>query len=392
MIQVRSETGDSKTPRTRGLTLIELLVVIAIIGILIMLLLPATQAAREASRRSRCSNNLKQIGIALANYESTHGAYPPGRMSPDYFLNNSQQTSYTNYNTFNGIPGPGSWTGFYSVHCHILRSMEQSNAYNAINFERPNPSAIMSHGGTGIRSHNYTAFALAQSTFLCPSDSYRNEGGVSENNYRYNFGGSTPYAGAVSTIQQNRYTEESRGNGAFTIGRTLTPADFRDGLSQTVIFSERTKGTGVNPNTTLPGPSDVVTWNHRSRTFSIEQLYQDCALPSARQIDGFNFTSMGRFMEGSDYSNGWAFAWYTATMYNHVAPPNWKGQDCGNWSAVVDTPGEHAIISARSEHPGGVNVLLGDGSVRFVKDSVNLEVWRAAGTRGGKEVIGADQF
>ncbi|CAN5913947.1 DUF1559 domain-containing protein [soil metagenome] len=391
-MRLRTNQWSKVGQEPRAFTLIELLVVVAIIGILIALLLPAVQAAREAARRSRCTNNLKQIGIALANYESAHECYPPGRMTPDYWHNGTQATSYTNYNLFNGDILPGSWTGFYSVHCHLLQFMEQTHAYVAINFERPNPSAIMSGGGRSVRSHNYTAFALAQSSFLCPSDTYRNAGGVGENNYRYNFGGSTPYAGALSTSQQNRLTEVSRGNGAFTIGRVLTPADFRDGLSQTVVFSERTKGTGVPSSTTMPGASDVVTWQNRSQSFDIDQLYQDCGLPEARRIEGFNFTSMGRFLEGSDYSNGWAFAWYTATLYNHVAPPNWKGQDCGNWSAVVDTPGEHAIISARSGHSGGVNGLFGDGSVRFVKDSVHLQIWRAAGTRNGGEAIGADQL
>jgi prepilin-type processing-associated H-X9-DG protein len=92
-------------------------------------------------------------------------------------------------------------------------------------------------------------------------------------------------------------------------------------------------------------------------------------------------------LEGSDFSDGWPFAGYFGTMYNHVATPNWRGSDCGNWSAIADTPGEHAIISARSKHPGGVNVLYGDSHVSYVNNNVDLGIWRAIGSRNGREVV-----
>ncbi len=105
--------------------------------------------------------------------------------------------------------------------------------------------------------------------------------------------------------------------------------------------------------------------------------------------DGYNFMATGRWLDGENFSDGWPFAAYSCTLYNHVAPPNWKGQDCGNWSAIPDTPGEHAIVSARSEHPGIVNVCFGDGHVANVANEVNLIVWRAMGTRDGGETLAA---
>jgi prepilin-type processing-associated H-X9-DG protein len=267
--------------------------------------------------------------------------------------------------------------------------MEQTNAYNAMNFTRPNQARIRS-GGV-IINPNYTAFALAQSTFLCPSDANRTAGGISENNYRGNFGGSTPYAGADAHNAQTTLSTTAGGNGAFTIGQGLSTAQFTDGLSNTAFFSERIMGSGGNVTTQMPTLGDIVTRVGRAAGMpNIDALYQDCL--SARRPDNFNFNAPGRFLPGTDFSDGWPYAWYIATLYNHVGTPNWRGIDCGSYSAIPDTPGEHAIISARSTHPGGVNVQLGDGSVKFVKDSTSLSVWRALGTRNGGETISADAF
>ncbi len=373
-------------------TLIELLVVIAIIGVLIALLLPAVQSAREAARRSQCVNNLKQIGLALHNYESTHQAYPPGRMSPDFLYRGFAQKVYTNYNLLDQRRGlPGNWTGYYSVHCHILRYMEQTAAYDAMNFEAENAYRMLDEGTRRPAAPNFTAFALAQALFICPTDSNTSNGGVSENNYRYNYGGDTALGGALGTFNQLNSSDQTRGNGAFTYGQALSVAAIKDGMSSTVFFSERTKGTGFDPDFELPGPSDNITMpNRQDGLIDRERMFQFCL--KGRRINPFNFNGQGRWLPGSIFSDGWPFAWYISTMYNHVAPPNWMGMDCGSYSAIPDTPGEHAIISARSEHPGGVNSLFGDGSVRFVKNSVNLNTWRALGTRNGGEAISADTY
>ncbi len=399
-----------RASRTRadrpGFTLIELLVVVAIIAVLISLLLPAVQSAREAARRTQCQNNLKQIGLALHNYQSALSGFPPGRLAPDKVLTSQVQTSYTNYSDVEGTVGVpaerGAYTGYWSVHSHMLPYYEGGNEYDAFNFSRLNTARIFARGtgATGERrilNPNFTGIAVAKDIFLCPSDPNITGGGVGENNYRYNFGGSTPYQGAVGISMQNTITEQSKGNGAFTIGQSLTPASFRDGLSNTVFFSERIKGTGgAFPNPLQEG--DNVTAPGRTRfseNADPDLLFEACLNDARPNGDRFNFYAQGRFVtEGSsaDFCDGWPLAWYISSMYNHMAPPNWRGRDCGGFSSIPDTPGEAAIITARSFHPGGVNTLFGDGSVRFIQNGIELPIWRALGTRKGREVVSAELY
>jgi len=374
--------------RRPAFTLVELLVVVAIIGILIALLLPAINAAREAARRMQCTNNLKQIGLAVVNYESTFGVFPPGRLLPDWKKNGVVQKSYTNYTGVDQT-NPNEWTGFHSVHLRILPYMEQQQIYDLVNFEKPQALRMTVNGEPF--NVNYNAYAQAAGLFLCPSDA--NTGRIiSENNYRYNFGGSSPYAGAEASYRQDRHAAavdglSCLGNGAFTAGRALKVAAITDGLSNTVFFSERTKGSGLDANTTLPTTDDIVTMSSRTDGMvGREVMLENCG-KIVPKVTSLNFTSAGRWLEGSDYSNGWPFAAYSSTMYNHVAPPNWTGYDCGNWSAIPDTPGEHAIVSARSSHPGVVVVAYGDGHVSTISEAIDLNIWRAIGTRDGKEAL-----
>ncbi len=386
---------NSRHLRRQGFTLIELLVVIAIIGVLIALLLPAVQAAREAARRMQCTNNLKQIGLGLHNYESTHKAFPPGRMAPDVIKNGLPALTLTSYGSGNLPNAAGNWSGFYSVHTHILNYIEQTSAYNAMNFSGVNMGALQDPSGNVI-SPNYTAYTLTNNIFLCPSDPAGGQGPGGENNYRANFGGSTIYAGGG--LRGDNVKRSGTDNGMFTYGPGIGISEVTDGLSNTAMFGERSKGSG---SFSTPTKGDYAF----ARTGSITLTFvpQTDADALMQHCGSFNFAVPGDFMFqqgryvaspgfGLQFSDGWGYAWYVATLYNHAAPPNWRGWDCGLGSSLSDSPGEHAIVSARSQHPGGVNVLFGDGSVKFVKDSTNLQVWRNMGSRAGGEIISASDF
>lgn len=375
--------------KSSGFTLVELLVVIAIIGVLVALLLPAVQAAREAARRTQCINNIKQMGLGAVNYESGNGAFPPGRLYPDWAnANGVPKSGYTNYQA--NIPASDK-TGFYSVHIWLLPYMEAGNVYDLIDFNRSQVKKMLSP-----RNPHYDAYATAQGLFLCPSDG--NVGRIiSENNYRSNFGGDTPGAGTGSPGgtpgQGSNFDQwDSGGNGAFSYSTKrvgLKAGEYTDGLSNTAFFAERIKGSGADM-TDDPTLADMVSCSGNISTsayFDNLSSTSDsfaAAEQAGRDLkgDGFTFGAMGRWKEDDIWSNGWPFAGYDSTQYNHVAPPNWAGLDCGN-SFISDTPNEHAVVSARSDHPGVVVVCFGDGHTTTVSDDVDLAVWRSAGTRAG---------
>lgn len=368
-----------------GFTLVELLVVVGIIGVMVALLLPAVQSAREAARRTMCSNKLKQIGLALHNYHAAFKTFPAGRFAPDRLVRGVPfQSRYTNY--FSTLPT--NWYGIRSVHTAILPYIEQGAIANLVQWDKT-ASPRMINSTTGEPMHpNYRAFSKGISLYICPSDtnSFKRP---TENNYRYNFGGSTPYAGANEWADNNclRGCNDPlvKGNGAFTYGQFLGSDAFLDGLSNTIGFSERTKGSGQLLSE-LPTKSDMVTMPRRTvrGPININLIFNDC-LNYEPTASRFNFTGPGLWLPGDAWSNGWSIAAYTSTMYNHVAPPNWRGQDCGAASAFPDTPGEAAIVSARSMHNGGVHCMTMDGAVRFITDAIDLDLWRALGTRNGSE-------
>jgi hypothetical protein len=365
----------------------------AIIGVLAGLLLPAVNSAREAARKVSCVNRLRQLGLAMSEYEVNFKYFPAGRMDPDYTIGRVAQVGGTTYPI--SIP-KGGWTGFRSVHTFLLPFMDARPVYDRINFSAPTAVQMIDNSGRPVNA-NYNAYFYADAMFLCPSEinALRR---ITENNYRYNFGGSTPYGGAENTNDNSNYNASilglsCMGNGAFTIGQALGTSAFTDGLSNTVVFSERCMGSGADLSRVKAQKTDVNVLVNRSFTLlTPDQFFNQCdSRPYV--IDSFNFNSMGRWLGGALYSNGWPFAFYSSTMYNHVAPPNWKKIDCGQRSAIPDRPGEHAIISARSYHVGGVNVTFGDSSTRFISDSIDLETWRSVGSRnGGEQTIYRDEL
>jgi prepilin-type N-terminal cleavage/methylation domain-containing protein len=373
-----------------GFTLVELLVVIAIIGVLVALLLPAVQAAREASRRTTCLTNVKQMALAAANYESAKKYFPPGRLKPD--------AERKSGNSWIPVPGNSSYGGYnaqfrygnFSVHVWLLPYMEAGNIYKLIDFSKGQVKQMTS-GGSIVNPH-YQAYAQAESLFICPSDPFTGVV-ISENNYRSNFGGSTMFAGAQSGTDDSTVLNPegfpSGGNGAFTYGaHGLKAGEYTDGLSKTAFFSERTKGDGIDASKDTPTRYDIIGRGKGNNVTSLTMasMFTECQayVPAPA---GLIFTGAGRWLPGEDYSNGWPFAGYDASEYNHVAPPNWQGQDCGTNSYIPDAPDEHAIVAARSEHPGSVVTGFGDGHASVVADSIDVQTWRALGSRNGEETV-----
>ena len=362
--------------RRGGFTLIELLVVIAIIAVLIALLLPAVQAAREAARRTQCVNNLKQMGLAAANFESTNGTFPPAF------------TAYPQYG--NNAAGDGRG----NVLCGILPFLEQTAGYSAFNFQQ---DLTDSTGDTGA---NITAQYQLINAYNCPSD----PNAVRFNNFGYaNYtaclGGTAALeAGSTYTNQDPNsqrygiYIANINYAGAQTTNGVFNPdyqkvtgasiASITDGTSNTAAFAETTKTGNPGPkgnsiNASL-GTNDPRRVNFQSATFDNVVPPVTCAA---------NVTSIN--YRGQEYYRNFPATGY----YNHTMVPNSTMIDCGTYadgSAINNFSRVH--LAARSYHPGGVNVNFADGSVKFIKNTINLPTWLALGTRAGGEVISADQF
>jgi prepilin-type N-terminal cleavage/methylation domain-containing protein/prepilin-type processing-associated H-X9-DG protein len=353
--------------RGRGFTLIELLVVISIIAVLIALLLPAVQAAREAARRAQCTNNLKQIGLALANYHDSQWSYPPTGDS--------------------GTTPPGGATNlpeyYISQKARILPQLEQQSLYNAINYVAQYNSPILA-----------TARITTISTFLCPSDpntptqSSITDGSTGAgSNYPNNMGTDIRLANFVltgPTYFLGNAAETSCAGSALSspLNGVKSVASITDGTSNTVAFSEFVKGTGV-----LTGDGRHMMYGGMPQSTSCGYaaglptsnyaLYQDCQ----NKATTWGYQFKGRIWLSAVAGDGGG--------YTHTMPPNKKSCYFGTtW------PGTQAWTdaTASSFHPGGVNCLFLDGSVHFVKDTVNYNTWIALATVAGGEVLSADSY
>lgn len=305
-------------------TLIELLVVIAIIAILIGLLLPAVQKVREAASRLKCQNNLKQIGLAAHNYHDAYGRFAPGW-------------------DFDGT----SWGSLV----HTLPFLEQDNLYRTIDITRPMNDPV-----------NLPSQQVELPIFRCPSD---------VENPMPSLGGATNYHGnngtnPVFAIGRGQNLDSPKPNGIFFSGSVkIRMADVLDGTSNTALYSERVLGDGnmglVSPlEDTFNGPNPSP-----GRPATADEAHTWC-----QSVDITNPANQFPLFIGAPWGHG-------QHNYQHISPPN--SRSCG-WR-----PSLRATMAASSRHTGGVNVVFVDGSVRFVRDTVDLAVWRAVGSRNGKE-------
>ena len=325
----------------RGFTLIELLVVIAIIAVLIALLLPAVQSAREAARRAQCVNNLKQIGLATHNYVDAQGRLPIARgVRP--------ARPYTAISKYN-----------YSGFAGILPYLEQSNVFSAINY---NLTMTLQDG-------NSTAMATVISSYLCPSESQRVPALTAGNNYRFNEGANILY-GYAETDPPGHNTAMIPPNGPFFAERSIFLSAITDGLSNTALASEKLMG---DFNQGLATPRRDI-YNSPVYPDSPEAAYQAC-----QAMDEHDISTSGESGAGAPWLDGFL---HTA-IYKHVSPPNKK--------SCYHRP-DRLTMTVSSNHPGGVNVAFCDGSVHFIKDTIDRGVWRSLGSMNGGEVLSSDQY
>jgi prepilin-type N-terminal cleavage/methylation domain-containing protein/prepilin-type processing-associated H-X9-DG protein len=356
---VRHRRESASSGDRAGFTLIELLVVIAIIAVLIALLLPAVQAAREAARRIQCTNNLKQIGMALHNYISAIGVLPPGRFNSH-------------------IAGFGNCWGTYS---QLLPQLDQSAIFNSLNFSLP-PDSL------AISAANSTGFETFLNSLLCPSDSSPvliTVGGAQFATHNYNVNAGSGYPVVPFPAPPLTGTP----NGPFFENSRIGPEAFTDGMSNTAAVAETVRS--ILGATYAANPLDVFLVTGDNKTtgppLNSDADYAALCLSLPSTTTQFQATRGVR----------WHYGAPGHSMYNHLRPPNDKRPDCRGglphsnrsdplWSWLSQN------IAARGPHPGGVNALMADGHVAFVKDSINVLVWQGLGSRNGGEVISADAF
>lgn len=331
-----------------GVTLVEVLVVIAVAGTLVSLLLPAVMSARESSRRVQCANHLRQLGLAAHAYVDAHGAFPYTSVSSGEFVN-GVRIVHRAVSPHQGLIG--------YIDPAISNALDRRDASLPFVNDRP-PS--------NVNLTNRKLLKTPVPVFLCPSD-LSPPGGT---NYRGNMGISInlwPYEPRPSREKESRM-------GAFVNAQAVRPDEFTDGLSTTALFSERVVGDG-DPSRYTPwrdifSPPPAVNTTDQAIRFCRE--YATANPPGEYSYAGYT----------------WIYGCWAHTWYNHILTPLSPTPDCASGGGGFSIGGGGGLYTARSLHPGGVNLATADGAVRFVSETIDLQAWRALGTRNGGEVDG----
>ncbi|MFO0950281.1 MAG: DUF1559 domain-containing protein [Isosphaeraceae bacterium] len=333
----------------RGFTLIELLVVIAIIAVLIALLLPAVQAAREAARRAQCINNLKQLGIATHNYHDSVGRFPFGGIV----------LPLTHPYLVSGFTKQGHYR--WSALAQLTPYLEQTSVFNALNLSLPILDAA-----SVIFPQNSTVNMTQVSILVCPSDG-RGQciPDFAASNYMACTGDGV--VGSGFGVADPAYGAP---NGVFYFNSSIGIAELTDGTSNTALMSESIVGNG-SASGVVSGPVNAA--EVAVQVSGGSPIYTPLSPAECAAATSTFFRRNSAWVQGS----------YQHALYSHYYTPNSKTPDCLRQQY-------HGWKAPRSRHAGGVNVLFGDGSARFVKDTVNLQAWRGLATRNGGEVISAD--
>jgi prepilin-type N-terminal cleavage/methylation domain-containing protein/prepilin-type processing-associated H-X9-DG protein len=371
----------AQNPPRRGFTLIELLVVISIIAVLIGLLMPAVQAARESARRIQCVNNLKQIGLALHNYHQANDCFP--------MVTTSAKAG----------PGGACQNGLFSWHARILPFADNQPLYNAINFnvgmaDNCGDPFVYNQATFGAAHVNATASRAVVQLFLCPSDSF---------DFNDAMGTARPapqnYAGNMGwTPDANGMTGWSRGpsigkhNGFIGLVDPANPAYWHTGPVRVAEIGDGLSATAAVAEHLIVRSSSRTDFAALGSETEATRSYCGGSTNSPRTLESWtSFCNSVSYPDpawsvylGRAWISGWGHA---AATYMQVMPIN--GRNCHLYGGEEDS---NILNSPSSRHRGGINVLFGDGGVRFIKEKVNMVVWWSLGSRNGSEIVSDSDY